>query len=97
PFFGNLAATITAGSRFAKFNTSPVIFFSHYRRPDNSGYDIYFSEVLTDYPSGNDEEDGRIINRLVEAAIRRQPDQYLWLHKRFKTTPPGKIGNPYSA
>ena len=75
PFFGNLAATITAGSRFAKFNTSPVIFFSHYRRPDNSGYDIYFSEVLTDYPSGNDEEDGRIINRLVEAAIRRQPDQ----------------------
>ena len=65
-------------------------FFSHYRRPDNSGYDIYFSEVLTDYPSGNDEEDGRIINRLVEAAIRRQPDQYLWLHKRFKTPHPAK-------
>ena len=61
-----------------KFNESPVVFFGHYRRPDNSGYDIYFSEVLTDYPSGNDEEDGRIINRLVEAAIRRQPDQYLW-------------------
>ena len=33
PFFGNLAATITAGSRFAKFNESPVVFFSHYRRP----------------------------------------------------------------
>ena len=97
PFFGNLAATITAGSRFAKFNGSPVVFFSHYRKPDNSGYEIHFSPVLEDYPSGDDEEDGRIINHWVEAAIRKQPDQYLWLHKRFKTPLPGKKENPYSS
>ena len=95
PFFGNLAATITAGSRFAGFNDSPVLFFSHYRKPDNSGYDIYFSEVLTDYPSGDDETDAAIINKLVEDGIRKQPDQYLWLHKRFKTPPPGESENPY--
>lgn len=95
PFFGNLAATITAGSRFAKFNDSPVLFFSHYRKPDNSGYEIYFSPVLEDYPSGSDETDGKIINQLVEDAIRVQPDQYLWLHKRFKTPPPGETANPY--
>ncbi|MCG8413558.1 MAG: lipid A biosynthesis acyltransferase, partial [Pseudomonadales bacterium] len=95
PFFGNLAATITAGSRFAKFNDSPVLFFSHYRKPDNSGYEIYFSSVLENYPSGDDETDGEIINQLVEDAIRVQPDQYLWLHKRFKTPPPGEATNPY--
>ncbi len=95
PFFGNLAATITAGSRFAGFNNSPVLFFSHYRKPDNSGYEIYFSPVLKDYPSGDDETDAIIINKLVEEAIRKQPDQYLWLHKRFKTPLPGKTENPY--
>lgn len=95
PFFGNLAATITAGTRFAQFNDSPVVFFSHYRREDDSGYDIYFSPALENYPSGDDEEDGIIINKLVEDAIRKQPDQYLWLHKRFKTPPPGSTKNPY--
>ncbi len=95
PFFGRPAATITAGSRYAAFNDSPVLFFSHYRREDNSGYDLYFSEQLEDYPSGDDEQDGVIINRLVEQAIRKQPDQYLWLHKRFKTPPPGQERNPY--
>lgn len=95
PFFGIPAATITAGSRYAAFNGSPVLFFSHYRREDNSGYDIYFSEPLSDYPSGDDEQDGVIINRLVEDAIRKQPDQYLWLHKRFKTSPPGENRDPY--
>lgn len=95
PFFGNLAATITAGSRFAKFNDSPVLFFSHYRNQENTAYEIHFSPEWDDYPSGDDETDGKIINRWVEEAIRKQPDQYLWLHKRFKTPPPGKTENPY--
>lgn len=95
PFFGNLAATITAGSRYAGFNDSPVVFFSHYRTPDNKAYEIYFSEALDNYPSGDDEQDAIIINKLVEDAIRKQADQYLWLHKRFKTPPPGQSENPY--
>lgn len=95
PFFGNLAAVITAGSRFANFNQSPVLFFTHYRKPDNSGYELYFSEQIEGYPSGDEMEDGRIISALVEQAIRKRPDQYLWLHKRFKTSPPGENRNPY--
>lgn len=94
-FFGIPAATITAGSRYAAFNDSPVLFFSHYRKPDNSGYELIFSDQITAYPSGDDEQDGVIINKLVEDAIRKQPDQYLWLHKRFKTSPPGQNRNPY--
>ena len=95
PFFDIEAATITAASRFARFNGSPVLFFSHYRRPDNSGYDLYFSEEIEGFPSGSEEKDGRIINALVEEAIRKEPSQYLWLHKRFKTSPPGQNRNPY--
>jgi Kdo2-lipid IVA lauroyltransferase/acyltransferase len=95
PFFGIPAATITAGSRFAKFNNSPVIFFTYYRKQDDSGYELYFSAPVEGYPSGDEERDARITNSLVEDAIRKRPDQYLWLHKRFKTPPPGSERNPY--
>ncbi len=95
PFFGNLAATITAGSRFAAFNDSEVLFFNYYRKPDNSGYEFFFSEPVEGYPSGSEQQDGEILSKLVEDAIRYQPDQYLWLHKRFKTPPPGTDRDPY--
>lgn len=96
PFFGVPAATITATSRFAKFNDSVIVFFSHYRNDDNSGYHIHFSKPLEGYPTGDDLADATIINSHIEKAIRRQPDQYLWLHKRFKTQAAGKSARPYN-
>ena len=96
PFFGVPAATITATSRFAKFNNSEIVFYSHYRKNDGSGYKIHFSEPLQGYPTGDDIEDATIINSHIEAAIRKQPDQYLWLHKRFKTQAAGKSARPYN-
>jgi KDO2-lipid IV(A) lauroyltransferase len=95
PFFNNQAATITATSRFARANDSPVIFCSHYRNEDDSGYHLYFSKPLENYPSEDEEADAATINRMVEAAIRKQPDQYMWLHKRFKTQAAGKAARPY--
>jgi Kdo2-lipid IVA lauroyltransferase/acyltransferase len=95
PFFGIQAATITATSRFAKIGNASVVFFSHYRNEDNSGYHLDFSPALKDFPSGDDEADACRINSLVEDAIRVKPDQYLWLHKRFKTQAAGKDARPY--
>lgn len=95
PFFGVEAATITATSRFAGFNNSAIVFFSHYRNEDNSGYHLHFSPALENFPTGDDIEDATTINQLVEEAIRKQPDQYLWLHKRFKTQAAGKSARPY--
>lgn len=95
PFFGNQAATITATSRFARFNNSAVVFYRHYRNADNSGYHLEFSPELENFPSDNDETDARRINELVEGAIRKLPEQYLWLHKRFKTQAAGKAARPY--
>ena len=89
-FFGVTAATITATSKFASYNQSPVVFVAHYRKADNSGYSFHFSPALDNYPSGDDAADAQRINDLIEAAIRRHPEQYIWLHRRFKTRPPGE-------
>lgn len=88
-FFGVTAATITGTSAFANANNSPVVFLAHYRKPDNSGYQLIYSEPLENYPSGDDHADAQRINDLIEEAIRRHPEQYIWLHRRFKTRPPG--------
>jgi len=95
PFFGVEAATITATARFAGFNDSAVIFFSHYRNADNSGYHLEFSPIVEAYPSGDDNADAIRINKIIEEAIRKCPEQYLWLHKRFKTQAAGKSARPY--
>jgi len=95
PFFGVEAATITATARFAKVNDSAVLFYSHYRNEDNSGYHLDFSPPLQGFPSGDVEADARRTNELVETAIKKQPDQYLWLHKRFKTQAAGQSARPY--
>lgn len=85
PFFGVEAATITATSRFARMNDSPVLMFSHTRNADGSGYSLSLGPVLEGFPSGDDESDARRINEELERRIRLHPEQYLWLHRRFKT------------
>ncbi|MBP17378.1 MAG: lipid A biosynthesis acyltransferase [Gammaproteobacteria bacterium] len=94
PFFGVEAATITATARFAKISNSPVIFFSHYRTGDDNQYIIELSEVLQDFPSGNEVADATLINSQIEKAINTAPEQYWWIHRRFKTRPEGEA-RPY--
>jgi KDO2-lipid IV(A) lauroyltransferase len=89
PFFGVPAATITATARLAAFNRSPVVFMSNYRHPENLRWSIHFSPVLENYPSGDELQDATRINQIIEDAIRAHPQQYLWMHRRFKTRPPG--------
>ena len=87
PFFGIPAGTITATSRIAERSGCTIVPFSHFRRDDKPGYDIYFHPALEDFPSGDDLEDATRINRIIEQEIRKAPDQYLWMHRRFKTRP----------
>lgn len=90
PFFGVQAATITATARFARISQSPVIVFTHFRSQDDRHYEINLSPPLENYPTGDDVNDATRINRLVEEAIMKYPDQYWWLHRRFKTRPEGE-------
>ena len=67
PFFGVPAATITATSRFARFNSSPAVFISHFRDAETRTWSLHFREVDA-FPGDNDGEDARRINAVIVAA-----------------------------
>lgn len=86
PFFGIPAATITATSRIAKMGKAAVIPCAHYRLPGGR-YQIEFGPPLENFPSGNEQADTARINQTIEHYVRKHPEQYLWVHKRFKHQP----------
>lgn len=89
PFFGVPAATVTGTARIAELGKAVVLPFSHYRDTDGR-YRIIIDSPLKNYPTGDDVVDATRINHIFEEAIAKQPDQYLWVHRRFKTRPPGE-------
>jgi len=89
PFFGVQAATIIGTSRIAKMGKASVIPIVHYRGEGNH-YHIEISPPLENYPTGDDVADATRINQLFEIPIAKHPDQYLWVHRRFKTRPEGE-------
>ncbi|MAM69795.1 MAG: hypothetical protein CMP91_01445 [Gammaproteobacteria bacterium] len=95
PFFGRTAATITAASRLARFNDSPVLLVRHHRLNGPQPYEVEFVPFPDNFPTDDDVADATYMNQQLEAAIRVQPAQYLWMHKRFKSQPGGKRESPY--
>jgi KDO2-lipid IV(A) lauroyltransferase len=90
PFFGTPAATLTATSRLARASGAPVVPFFPCRLPGARGYELTLLPALEDFPGADIAEDTRRLMALIEERVRQQPDQYLWVHRRFKTRPPGK-------
>ncbi len=88
PFFGVPAPTNTATSSLARVSKAPVLPFYPRRRPDNRGYDLVILPPLDDFPGKDRESDARRINALLEEWIREAPEQYLWVHRRFKMRDP---------
>lgn len=89
PFFGVPAATITATHHLARLSGALVIPFFHRRLPDGSGYALRLGAPLQDFPSADAAGDTARVNACIEQMVREAPEQYLWVHKRFKTRPPG--------
>lgn len=89
PFFGVPAATLLAPSRLARSLGMIVQPVTGEVLPHGAGYRIRFHEPWTDWPSDDAEGDAARMNRWIESEIRRNPAQYLWVHKRFKTRPAG--------
>lgn len=90
PFMGISAASLTMTSRLAKASGAPVLPFYSQRLPGKQGYLIMLMPPLKDFPSGDDSTDSARINQAIEQQVRAAPEQYLWLHRRFKTRPPGE-------
>ena len=90
PFFGIPAATITATHHLARMSRSVVLPFFHRRLPGNQGYALRLGAPLENLPSADAERDTARVNQCIEQMAREAPEQYLWVHKRFKTRPPGE-------
>jgi Kdo2-lipid IVA lauroyltransferase/acyltransferase len=87
PFFNIPTATITATSRIARLSGAEVIPFFQERLPGTKGYKLRILPALKDFPSGDDVADTTRINKLIEDEVRRLPEQYFWVHQRFKKMP----------
>jgi len=91
-FMGVPAATNTATSRFAQLTGARVIPFTLFREP--GGYRLVIEAPLEDFPSGDAQMDTQCINDIFTAWVARAPEQYNWIHRRFKTRPDG-APSPY--
>jgi KDO2-lipid IV(A) lauroyltransferase len=60
--------------------------------PDYRGYKLTVYEPFEDFPSESDATDARRMNAFLEAQILKYPEQYYWVHRRFKHRPPGEAG-----
>ncbi|MBW8189704.1 LpxL/LpxP family Kdo(2)-lipid IV(A) lauroyl/palmitoleoyl acyltransferase [Neiella marina] len=86
PFFGvEDTATTPAAGPMVSLGKARLLPFFQYRKPDGSGYILEVQAPLEDFPSGDEVVDTTRINKLIEANVRRYPEQYLWVHRRFKT------------
>jgi KDO2-lipid IV(A) lauroyltransferase len=90
PFFGVPAATMTSVPRIAKMTGAKVVPSITRLLPGGAGYVLTFYQAWDNYPSGDDIADTRRMNEFIEQRVREMPEQYFWLHKRFKTRPPGE-------
>ncbi len=89
PFMGVEAATVTAGSQLAKMGRAKALSYCATRKSDGSGYRVKIYAPMDGY--GQDENaDARHVNQFLEARIREYPEQYLWVHRRFKSRPDGE-------
>jgi Kdo2-lipid IVA lauroyltransferase/acyltransferase len=84
PFFGVPAATHTQTSRLAQMTGASVLFFSHERLPNGQGYRVVIHPAEPHFPSADAVADTLHFNRFIEAEVRRIPEQYWWIHRRFK-------------
>jgi KDO2-lipid IV(A) lauroyltransferase len=90
PFMGVPAATLLAPSKMAKalaMTVQPVVADI---LPGGQGYRVRYLAPWTDFPTDDPVADAARMNEWIASEVRRNPSQYYWVHKRFKTRPPGE-------
>ena len=92
PFFGVPAATLLAPSRMSRMLNMVVQPVIAELLPGGRGWKVNFLPPLAGFPTPDAEADTLALNRFIEGEILKKPAQYLWVHKRFKTRPPGEAG-----
>jgi KDO2-lipid IV(A) lauroyltransferase len=90
PFFGVPAATVSGLSRLAKLTGAAVVPCATRMLPGGQGYVVEVGQAWDNYPTDDVEADTRRMNAWIEEAVRTMPEQYYWVHRRFKTRPAGE-------
>jgi|TARA_B110000116_G_scaffold250113_1_gene244259 KDO2-lipid IV(A) lauroyltransferase len=90
PFFDIPTASWPVLGRITSMTNAVVIPCFCSLNRDRGGYDITFDTPLDNFPGDNPVADATRMNQVIESAIRAMPSQYFWVHKRFKTRPPGE-------
>ena len=90
PFFGVPTATLPSLARFARLGRTRVV--PTVTRMTPAGYEVQVHPAWQDYPTDDLGADTARMNRELEGFIRTMPEQYYWVHKRFKTRPEGEAG-----
>jgi KDO2-lipid IV(A) lauroyltransferase len=93
PFFGRPAWSLTSTHQLARLSGASVLPFFH-RRRDDGGYDLEVLPAFENFPSADAVADTARVMAAIEGMIRRAPEQYLWIHQRFKRQPEG-VENVY--
>ena len=87
PFFNIATATITTPSRYAKQTHAQAVTLFYHRLPSGKGYQITINPILEDFATLDTTEAMLYFNQSLEKVVRAHPEQYLWIHRRFKTRP----------
>ncbi len=87
PFYGQPAATVPSLSRFARLGRARVV--PLVTRLTREGYEVKVLPAWDDVPSADAVADTALMNLRLQSWIDEMPEQYYWVHKRFKTRPPG--------
>ena len=91
PFFSVPQAATTNGTYvLSRLSGAKMLSISMVRKLDRRGYSLHISEVMNDYPGEDKQIAAGYINKVIEREILRAPEQYLWVHRRFKTRPLGE-------
>lgn len=91
PFFGVAAATTTALARLARITGAAVLPVIAEQAADGTQCVVRIHPPLDGFPSGSTAADTRRASAIIETHVRRIPEQYWWIHKRFKTRPAGEL------
>jgi len=91
PFFGQEASTFPMLSKFSKLGNAAVLPVYTHILPSGRGWHVVIGEPVNDFPSDDEIADTARMNQIIEDMIRTGPQQYFWVHKRFKTQKSGEF------
>lgn len=89
PFLGGIATTLTATARMASMTGAAVVPFYQQRLENSAGYRLVIKPALKNFPDDDIELASARVNKAIEAMVYANPEEYGWVHKRFKRQPPG--------